>query len=280
MIVMLGHLSDNELAVGVDHLVYGWIFFGLVMTLLFWVGGRWREDDVGADAAVSSPAASAGPDAAAARAWNGRGMGGRSGGAVAGSCRGSRCPRSSVWRATLRRSRIVPIAGQHGWVSSPEPVSTLEARHIRGARASIGRPSSRTGQRVGLHIAFFRGQAQDAKAITSTNDLVIESNKFWRQAETGTAHVDLGSGAQDMRTAVVIDPRDTAGVVAVVLGRRPRYVEHLCGQVLPVTVRAPAARRSRPPGSSSTRLPRPAKRKPARRCRRSRPTCAVRSTLH
>jgi exosortase len=26
MIVMLGHLSGNKLAVGVDHLIYGWVF--------------------------------------------------------------------------------------------------------------------------------------------------------------------------------------------------------------------------------------------------------------
>ena len=30
MIVMIGHLSGNTLAVGVDHLIYGWVFFGFV----------------------------------------------------------------------------------------------------------------------------------------------------------------------------------------------------------------------------------------------------------
>ena len=33
MIVMLGHLSGNRVATGVDHLVYGWIFFGLVVAI-------------------------------------------------------------------------------------------------------------------------------------------------------------------------------------------------------------------------------------------------------
>jgi exosortase A len=48
IIVMLGHLSGNKIATGVDHLIYGWLFFRLVMMLLFWIGGRWREslDDV------------------------------------------------------------------------------------------------------------------------------------------------------------------------------------------------------------------------------------------
>ncbi len=42
-IVMLGHISNMRLAAGVDHLIYGWLFFGLVMALLFWVGSLWRE---------------------------------------------------------------------------------------------------------------------------------------------------------------------------------------------------------------------------------------------
>ena len=45
MIVMLGHLSNNRIAVGVDHMIYGWIFFGVVMLLLFWVGSLWQEAD-------------------------------------------------------------------------------------------------------------------------------------------------------------------------------------------------------------------------------------------
>ncbi|WP_139379427.1 exosortase A [Zoogloea sp. LCSB751] len=44
MIVMLGYLSDNNLATGVDHILYGWLFFGIVIMLMFWIGGRWRED--------------------------------------------------------------------------------------------------------------------------------------------------------------------------------------------------------------------------------------------
>jgi exosortase A len=42
-IILLAHLTDNRVAVGVDHLVYGWAFFGVVMFLLFVVGGRFRE---------------------------------------------------------------------------------------------------------------------------------------------------------------------------------------------------------------------------------------------
>src|SRR5439155_26499989 len=43
LIVMLGHLSGNKIAVGVDHLIYGWLFFGFVIMLMFWIGSRWSE---------------------------------------------------------------------------------------------------------------------------------------------------------------------------------------------------------------------------------------------
>jgi exosortase A len=46
LIVMIGHTSGMTLAVGVDHIIYGWLFFGLVMFLMFWIGGYWREDDI------------------------------------------------------------------------------------------------------------------------------------------------------------------------------------------------------------------------------------------
>lgn len=59
MIVMIGHLSGMELATGVDHLIYGWVFFGLVMLLMFWVGSFWRDDDEPAVANASTPVAAA-----------------------------------------------------------------------------------------------------------------------------------------------------------------------------------------------------------------------------
>ncbi|MCU6501610.1 exosortase A [Rugamonas sp. A1-17] len=67
MIVLIGHYSNMTLAVGIDHLIYGWLFFGLVATLMFWVGARWR--DVGPSRQITSASgATATPPAAFARA--------------------------------------------------------------------------------------------------------------------------------------------------------------------------------------------------------------------
>ncbi len=52
-IVMIAHLSNLKYAVGFDHLIYGWVFFGVVMLLLFWLGGKFANP---------SPPYSAAPD--------------------------------------------------------------------------------------------------------------------------------------------------------------------------------------------------------------------------
>jgi exosortase A len=45
-IVVLGYLSNNRLATGVDHILYGWIFFSLTTVLLISLGVRWAEPEI------------------------------------------------------------------------------------------------------------------------------------------------------------------------------------------------------------------------------------------
>jgi exosortase A len=67
LIVMLGHLSGNQLATGADHLIYGWVFFGIIMLAMFWVGMRFADAPLGlpsADPTRVRPAAPVGARAA------------------------------------------------------------------------------------------------------------------------------------------------------------------------------------------------------------------------
>jgi exosortase A len=54
-IVLIGHLSNLRLATGIDHLVYGWLFFGLVSLLLFWCGAAWRDQPYPVTATRDAP---------------------------------------------------------------------------------------------------------------------------------------------------------------------------------------------------------------------------------
>ena len=43
MMVMIAHFTDLQYATGFDHLVYGWVFFGVVIVVLFFVGSLFQE---------------------------------------------------------------------------------------------------------------------------------------------------------------------------------------------------------------------------------------------
>lgn len=42
-IVAIAYYSDMKYATGADHLIYGWFFFGVIMMLMFWVGGLFAD---------------------------------------------------------------------------------------------------------------------------------------------------------------------------------------------------------------------------------------------
>lgn len=44
-IVMIAYLSEMKYATGVDHLVYGWLFFGVVIFIMFSIGSIWRDPE-------------------------------------------------------------------------------------------------------------------------------------------------------------------------------------------------------------------------------------------
>lgn len=44
-IIVIAHLSDMEYATGVDHLIYGWMFFVIIILLMFYIGNKFSDGD-------------------------------------------------------------------------------------------------------------------------------------------------------------------------------------------------------------------------------------------
>lgn len=44
-IVLVGYVFGSGVARGIDHIIWGWIFFGIVMLIMFSVGSLWRDPD-------------------------------------------------------------------------------------------------------------------------------------------------------------------------------------------------------------------------------------------
>jgi exosortase A len=59
-IIMTGYLSDMEYAVGADHLIYGWVFFSLVIVCLLGLGELIREKHVTAEKSQANTTSSKG----------------------------------------------------------------------------------------------------------------------------------------------------------------------------------------------------------------------------
>ena len=198
MIIMLGHLTDNRLAVGADHLIYGWIFFGVVMVLLFWIGAKWREDE------LPRPAPEHVGAAGSARIVNRRGTWLSLASVLALT---AFWPFLEMRHASGNNPAVGPtlasVAGRGGWVAATEPFTDWRP-DLSGAGAELAQTFLKDRAPVGLFIAFYNNPSPDAKAITSTNQLVRTNNRKWqRVAVEATATTNIEGQPFDARTTVV-----------------------------------------------------------------------------
>lgn len=182
MIVMIAHLSDMKLALGIDHYIYGWVFFGLVMLLLFWIGSFWREDD--------QPEPGPAPKTAAASAtarpllpvtvlvlllagvW----------------------PAYALWLDTrpLPAMHELQVDSQGGWQSGE--TFTTWVPHWVGADRQLRRSYTWDGRSVLLELNYYVTQRQDAELINSQNFMIRQKDPEW--SNVGEAHVDVLIGGQ------------------------------------------------------------------------------------
>lgn len=185
MIVMLGHLSGNTLATGVDHLVYGWVFFGVVITIMFMIGARW------ADREPVAPAALHAPQSAVAGA-----VGARWGISAVLALLALGVPHVLNWQLQERvqqgEVQLQALAAQAGWQATTPPAGWVPAYEAANAMSHSGWASP-SGERVGMHVAYYRAQNYERKLVSSTNVLVRSKDEAWAQVSGGTAHTQLGS---------------------------------------------------------------------------------------
>lgn len=196
MIVMLGHLSGNKLAAGVDHLIYGWVFFGIVMVVMFWMGARWREDESPIVASTDLDSADFGRTVVG---WSV---------AVTGVVL---LLTATVWPLVewqLGRelppdvARVEPLAEIAGWNASEQPIAEWSPR-FDNPSASFRSGFTANGRRVGLLIAYYRNQNYERKMVSSNNVLVASNDPQWHRVASGAQRVVFGNGRMDVRTAVL-----------------------------------------------------------------------------
>jgi exosortase A len=197
LIVMTGHLSNMQLAVGIDHLIYGWIFFGFVMLMLFWIGSFWREDDKelgsnsmdtastlelqsqpdpGGMASLKSTVLAASAVLAVAFVWP----------VYAGYLE-----REYSSATDLESDMEIPGA-VNKWRFASNHVADWKPEYV-GSTAQLIQNYQNTGGSVDLHISYYRNQQQGAELISSQNVLAAETGSNWRNIKQVERSVSFGS---------------------------------------------------------------------------------------
>lgn len=193
MIVMIGHLSGMALATGVDHIIYGWLFFGLVMFIMFWIGSFWREDN--ADAQRATPAVATAAASAPTRPLAGGGPVGRYAAMTAATL-----VLCALWPAAALVSeranhnpapvrlpdvavnlpQTAPFANWKPFYMAPD--AQLRRVYDSGAGA---RP-------VGLTVLYYRNQDSSKTLISSLNRLAGYEDPWHEYETTGRSEAFLG----------------------------------------------------------------------------------------
>jgi len=197
MIVMIGHLSGNKLAAGVDHLIYGWVFFGVVIAIMFWIGSFWREDTHEAAAKAAPPAQPAAPHAPRT--------------APVALAVVAALVLGALWRplgaaldaqAQVAAADIPAVAGAAGWQLAPAPEPVWTPRYV-GPHREVHQWFSKDGRVVGLYVALYSRQTQGNELIGSHNQLVPPNDKRWVKVAEGRRAMDWGGAALTVRTAEI-----------------------------------------------------------------------------
>lgn len=169
MIVMIGILSGMRLAVGVDHVIYGWIFFGVVMLILFWVGTFWRQDLQDEQARTEGAIAQVKLKAIA-------------GAAAAALAVVVLWPAYAAYldhgaRPGFAAALPVP-AGSQGWQRDAVPLTDWKPRYL-SPRAQMIQTYRKDGQQVAVYLYAYRQQEQGSELINSRNVLVWTADHVW-----------------------------------------------------------------------------------------------------
>lgn len=203
MIVMLGHLSGNKIAAGADHILYGWVFFGVVIMIMFLIGMRWAEPE-GEGEPVSTTDG---------QRRSGAGATSTAGGAVwagaVGAVLVAAAPHAALaGLAALERSDAPSLAAVErtaaGWaVVAPGSIDGLPEWKpaFLNPMAERTQAFARDQQAVGMYLAYYRQQTYERKLVSAANKLVKSNDDVWSRTGGGRRAVDLGDRRLDVRTA-------------------------------------------------------------------------------
>jgi exosortase A len=180
--IYIAHHTNSDFAAGLDHVVYGWVFFAVVIALLMAVG--WRFFDRGVTEpwfdprALQDPGAAAGPGTSLV--WT-----------AAAAAALAALP--ILWSSAVASAGEQPapmdigLPEVAGWQRVPAERGRPWEPHFAGAdRIRLGRYRSVEGQEVDLAIAVFARQ-EEGRELVGFGQGAVRPEGGWAWTGTGPA---------------------------------------------------------------------------------------------
>ncbi len=196
-IVSIGYLSDMTVAVGADHLIYGWIFFAFVMVLVLGLGWAMREPLAGHATVTAEPVRPAPALAFAAVAL----------GAVIIAGAG---PAAAAWLVARDGPGSAIALGAVPVADAWRPVAPVEPAWrptFAGADADVLAALESGPGHVEVYVGYYAWQRPGAELVAFGNR--VYDDKVWKRAGGGAARVTIdGAPVEVAQTRLVTHGRN------------------------------------------------------------------------
>ncbi|MGB8275227.1 MAG: exosortase A [Alphaproteobacteria bacterium] len=208
-IILIAYLSDNRLAAGVDHIVYGWVFFSFVMIVLLAIGMTFqdrRTADRSSPPYAETPAAGGPAHRAAAvvamGAWA----------LLVAAAAPVYAAYTNPPGETLASVTLAPPQVSAPWRPAPDAGAPWRPK-FAGVQAEIVQTFVAGDRRVHLYVGYYGHQHRGAELVAYGN--AIADGRDWYWAESGGRTAQVENAARRIAYTRLVSPQ-----------MRPRLVWH------------------------------------------------------
>lgn len=209
-VVLVAHLTGNEIGTGVDHIIAGWVFFGVVTLSMFLIGGRFADpydppqptDPAGMQVHRAGDLSEGWQRMSVIALLTAMLL-------VAPHLALTLIERNEV-SGEPKLTPMVLSAG--GWQQSQDDGSLGWDPSFLPPSAVIKQNFGKDGGVMGMYVGYYRHQDASSKLVSDQNQMVRTDNKQWSEVQVGRTEFDLGGRPVHLNTSELRSNPARAGV--------------------------------------------------------------------
>ena len=195
LFVRLADPGGVPAAMGIDHIAFGWLVFGIVLSIVLFMGWRWRDGE------RDFPAHGRGVARVASRSPSPSRLMALAPLAVAAIlCTFAVVPVAGDEASSPRAAEIASIGAHGGWTVGEDPIASWHPL-VHNPLVHRRQTFAKDGHAVSVDIAVFGRPTRDSKLVTSSNSVV---DPRWLLVRRGSAELHLEDEAMNVRSGTLV----------------------------------------------------------------------------